>query len=75
MSADRCSLTSRHLEDWDAFRLAHLKPCLDTGDEGSARFVKTLADILRITQDAERRILLFSEGITDDGPCEVEWGG
>lgn len=72
---ERQELAARHLEEWQTFRKLHVQPCIDTGDEVQAKFVKTLADTLRIAQEAERRALLSGEGMETDGPTEIEWSG
>lgn len=70
---DRHEMSARHADEWLGFRKAHLEPCITSGDETQAKYVKTVADALRIAQDGERRALLFSEGVSDQSPPEVEW--
>lgn len=74
MAQERQEISSRQRQEWLTFRRQYLEPCLSGGDEQAAKFIKTIADTLRIAQDGERRAMVFGEGIDDGGPVEVEWG-
>lgn len=68
----RSELSARHMAQWDHYRERVLGLAMSTLNEKDLKVAKIAADCLRISQDGERRLFLFSAD--EHAPAGVEYG-
>lgn len=71
MSADQRSMSAEHGGEWRRFREEILNPLYERVAGGDEKNAKALADILKITQEGERKAFLFGGGQEADTALDV----
>ena len=69
----RQDMASRHRSEWESFRRDLLEPAMSSCDPEEARYVKALADSLKIAQEAERKAVEFGLAAVDTGELRIVW--
>lgn len=69
----KAEVSARHKREWHDLRVLYVEPLYgDDADLEKAKMARALADILKISQEGERKAWGFGEG-EDAGPLDVQW--